>query len=191
MLVAVSRDEGGNADFWGIRPSKERKFRERIYKGIPDCWRSAAWEILMCRFSRTGKGELRQLMRDYRDALDKPSSYDVQIDLDVPRTISGHVMFKTRYGQGCVSLSFHYVCYLTRMLVGNVLSSMSCTHYRFGARHAVIVKAWALLLLPCSATMSPSARTPASSAYTTRTTCTRFSVQGFQDYWKLSMSRSG
>ncbi|TFK82637.1 RabGAP/TBC [Polyporus arcularius HHB13444] len=106
MLVAASRDEGGNIDFWGIRPSKERKFRERIYKGIPDCWRSAAWEILMCRFSRTGKTELRQLMRDYRDALDKPSSYDVQIDLDVPRTISGHVMFRTRYGQGQRSL-FH------------------------------------------------------------------------------------
>ncbi|KAI0720033.1 RabGAP/TBC [Cerioporus squamosus] len=106
MVVAASRDEGGNVDFWSIRPSKERKFRERIYKGIPDCWRSAAWEILMCRFSRAGKTELRQLMRDYRDALDKPSSYDVQIDLDVPRTISGHVMFRTRYGQGQRSL-FH------------------------------------------------------------------------------------
>ncbi|KAI0714853.1 rab-GTPase-TBC domain-containing protein [Earliella scabrosa] len=106
MLVAVSRDEGGNVDFWGVRPAKERKFRERIYKGIPDCWRSAAWEILMCRFSRTGKTELRQLMRDYQEALDKPSTYDVQIDLDVPRTISGHVMFRTRYGQGQRSL-FH------------------------------------------------------------------------------------
>ncbi|CDO73439.1 hypothetical protein BN946_scf185013.g74 [Trametes cinnabarina] len=106
MLVAASRDEGGNIDLWAIKPSKERKLRERVYKGIPDCWRSAAWEVLMCRFSRTGKVELRQLMREYHDALDKPSSYDVQIDLDVPRTISGHVMFRTRYGQGQRSL-FH------------------------------------------------------------------------------------
>ncbi|OSD00814.1 RabGAP/TBC [Trametes coccinea BRFM310] len=106
MLVATSRDEGGNIDMWGIKPSKERKLRERVYKGIPDCWRSAAWEVLMCRYSRTGKAELRQLMREYHDALDKPSSYDVQIDLDVPRTISGHVMFRTRYGQGQRSL-FH------------------------------------------------------------------------------------
>lgn len=102
MLIPASRDEGGNVDFWGVRPSKEHKFRERIYKGIPDCWRSAAWEVLMCRFSRTGKAELRQLMAEYREALDKPSTYDVQIDLDVPRTISGHVMFRTRYGLGCV-----------------------------------------------------------------------------------------
>ncbi|KAH9932055.1 RabGAP/TBC [Epithele typhae] len=106
MLVPASRDTGGNIDFWGIKPSKERKIRERVYKGIPDRWRSAAWEVLMCRFSRTGKEELRQLMREYREGLDKPSSYDVQIDLDVPRTISGHVMFRTRYGQGQRSL-FH------------------------------------------------------------------------------------
>ncbi|KAI0354617.1 RabGAP/TBC [Trametes cingulata] len=106
MLVAASRDPGGNVEMWGVKPTKERKLRERVYKGIPDCWRSAAWEILMCRFSRTGRAELRQLMREYQDALDKPSSYDVQIDLDVPRTISGHVMFRTRYGQGQRSL-FH------------------------------------------------------------------------------------
>ncbi|KAI1793084.1 RabGAP/TBC [Ganoderma leucocontextum] len=106
MLIPASRDEGGNIDFWGVKPSKEPKFRERIYKGIPDCWRSAAWEVLMCRFSRTGKAELRQLMAEYREALDKPSTYDVQIDLDVPRTISGHVMFRTRYGHGQRSL-FH------------------------------------------------------------------------------------
>ncbi len=100
MLVARSRDEGGNVDLWDIKPSKEQKLRERTFKGIPDCWRSAAWEVLMNRFTRTGKAELRKLAEDYRDALDQPSSYDVQIDLDVPRTISGHVMFRTRYGQG-------------------------------------------------------------------------------------------
>ena len=35
-----------------------------------------------------------------------PSAEDVQIDLDVPRTISGHVLFHTRYGQGQRAL-FH------------------------------------------------------------------------------------
>ena len=33
MIVAASRDEGGNVDFWGVKPSKERKLRERVYKG--------------------------------------------------------------------------------------------------------------------------------------------------------------
>ena len=128
MLVAASRDEGGNIDFWGIKPSKEHKFRERIYKGIPDCWRSAAWEVLMCRFSRTGKAELRQLMAEYREALDKPSTYDVQIDLDVPRTISGHVLFRTRYGQGCVSPGRNSVS-CSSSLAGNGHYSTSCIRF--------------------------------------------------------------
>ncbi|KZT73319.1 RabGAP/TBC [Daedalea quercina L-15889] len=106
MLEARSRDPGCNIDAWGVRASKERKLRERTFKGIPDCWRSAAWDMLLCQFSRHSKTETRQLSQEYREALDRPSTYDVQIDLDVPRTISGHVMFRTRYGQGQRSL-FH------------------------------------------------------------------------------------
>ncbi|OBZ79236.1 hypothetical protein A0H81_01396 [Grifola frondosa] len=106
MLEAQSRDPGGNVDSWGIRPAKEHKLHRRVFKGIPDCWRTAAWEVLMNRFSKTGRSEMRKLAQEYREALDRPSTYDVQIDLDVPRTISGHVMFRTRYGQGQRSL-FH------------------------------------------------------------------------------------
>lgn len=106
MIVAQTRDEGGNVDQWGIRPTKEHKLRERTFKGIPDCWRSAAWEILMNRFTKTGRNELKRLAGQYRHDLDQPSEYDVQIDLDVPRTISGHILFRTRYGQGQRSL-FH------------------------------------------------------------------------------------
>lgn len=100
MLEVQSRDSGGNVEEWGVRAAKDAKLGERVFKGIPDCWRSAAWEVLMSRFSRTGKVEMHKLAREYREALDQPSSYDVQIDLDVPRTIGGHVMFRTRYGQG-------------------------------------------------------------------------------------------
>ncbi|KAI0078849.1 RabGAP/TBC [Panus rudis PR-1116 ss-1] len=106
MLEAASRDEGGNVVEWIIRPSKERKLKARTFKGIPDCWRSAAWQILMNRYSMSGQLQLRQLAETYREALDKPSTYDIQIDLDVPRTITGHIMFRTRYGQGQRSL-FH------------------------------------------------------------------------------------
>ena len=58
-----------------------------------------------------GKGkEVQRLYDEYREALERPSTYDIQIDLDVPRTISGHVMFRTRYGHGYVSLpSIHYL----------------------------------------------------------------------------------
>jgi len=57
--------------------------------------------------SGTGQLEFERLSREYEDHLQQPSTYDIQIDLDVPRTISGHVMFRTRYGQGyatCLSI---------------------------------------------------------------------------------------
>jgi hypothetical protein len=100
MLKPQVRDEGGNVQTWSVKPSLQGKLRERSYKGIPDRWRPAAWEHLMSRLSRIDRRALEKLGQDYRDALDRPSTYDIQIDLDVPRTISGHIMFHTRYGQG-------------------------------------------------------------------------------------------
>jgi USP6 N-terminal-like protein len=104
MIQPLTRDQGGNIETWTVAPSKAHKLRSRCYKGIPDRWRAAAWEVLMAKFSQVsndgGKRQLERLTHDYEEAMDKPSQYDVQIDLDVPRTISGHVMFKTRYGAG-------------------------------------------------------------------------------------------
>ncbi|KAG8794254.1 hypothetical protein FRC12_025167 [Ceratobasidium sp. 428] len=100
---------GGSGMDWKWDPRKVKKRTERVFKGVPDRWRSAAWgtlveERLISRSGeRVGVGELA---RRYRDLIDMPSEHDVQIDLDVPRTISGHVMFHTRYGQGQRSL-FH------------------------------------------------------------------------------------
>jgi hypothetical protein len=106
MLEVLGRDSGGNVESWGIKASKAHKLRERVYKGIPDRWRRAAWEVLMNRFSRSGRKAVEELGSHYLQGLEKPSSYDIQIDLDVPRTISGHIMFHTRYGLGQRSL-FH------------------------------------------------------------------------------------
>ncbi|KAF7436286.1 hypothetical protein PC9H_003115 [Pleurotus ostreatus] len=106
MLQPGTRDEGQNIASWRIKPNKEHKVVERTYKGIPDRWRSAAWELLMSRFTGTGRRELERWASEYRDVMEKPSTYDIQIDLDVPRTISGHIMFRTRYGAGQRSL-FH------------------------------------------------------------------------------------
>lgn len=99
MLVPERRDVGSNIQSWTVRPSKAHKLRERTYKGIPDRWRSAAWEFSISRATQGGH-EVAQLEAAYEEELDKPSTYDIQIDLDVPRTISGHVMFRTRYGTG-------------------------------------------------------------------------------------------
>jgi len=99
MLEPRKRDEGSNVQLWSVAPRKESKLRERVYKGIPDRWRVAAWEVLIRRYVGD-RVDLPALGADYRDTLDRPSQYDIQIDLDVPRTISGHIMFRTRYGQG-------------------------------------------------------------------------------------------
>ncbi|KAF5368385.1 hypothetical protein D9758_002439 [Tetrapyrgos nigripes] len=118
MLLPQKPDPGGNPEGWYIKPSKEGKLLERVYKGIPDRWRSVAWEVLMSRHTaqeirerglgpdESRKMNLKVLREDYIEGLEKPSSYDIQIDLDVPRTIGGHVLFKTRYGAGQRSL-FH------------------------------------------------------------------------------------
>ncbi|KAF8079178.1 rab-GTPase-TBC domain-containing protein [Lyophyllum atratum] len=114
MLTPLARDTGANVAIWGIKSSKEAKLRRRVYKGIPDPWRGAAWDFLTGRYARHGARDMELLGAEYRDALDKPSTYDIQIDLDVPRTISGHIMFRTRYGAGQRSL-FHVLhCFSLR-----------------------------------------------------------------------------
>lgn len=100
MLKPGTRDQGANVVTWGVKPSKEAKLCRRVYKGIPDSWRGAAWDTMMSRYSRLGVREMGLLAAEYREGLDHPSTYDIQIDLDVPRTISGHIMFRTRYGAG-------------------------------------------------------------------------------------------
>ncbi|KAG6916759.1 hypothetical protein DXG01_005504 [Tephrocybe rancida] len=106
MLAPLKRDPGANVAVWGVRSGKEKKLRRRVYKGIPDAWRPASWELLMGQHAGVRGMGIEELERAYIDALDKPSTYDIQIDLDVPRTVSGHIMFRTRYGAGQRSL-FH------------------------------------------------------------------------------------
>jgi hypothetical protein len=47
--MLVSRQPGGDVSNWVVNSRKERKFVSRVYKGVPDRWRSAAWWILIER----------------------------------------------------------------------------------------------------------------------------------------------
>ncbi|KDN39274.1 hypothetical protein RSAG8_08909, partial [Rhizoctonia solani AG-8 WAC10335] len=108
MLVPASSG-GVGGEGWKWNPLKMKKRTERIFKGVPDRWRGAGWGTLVeeRRISRREKRlSVNELRVQYRDLLDAPSEHDVQIDLDVPRTISGHVFFHTRYGQGQRSLFY-------------------------------------------------------------------------------------
>ena len=100
MLEPRSRDTGGNIQMWGIKAAKAHKLSRRAFKGIPDRWRSAAWLALIGNFGNADSDQFLALSVDYREALERHSPYDIQIDLDVPRTINGHVLFRTRYGLG-------------------------------------------------------------------------------------------
>jgi hypothetical protein len=78
------------------------KLIERTWKGIPDRWRAAAWYSFLAASARSHKGSAteEQLFADFRRLLEESSPDDVQIDLDVPRTINRHIMFRRRYRGG-------------------------------------------------------------------------------------------
>ncbi|KAF8336365.1 rab-GTPase-TBC domain-containing protein [Cantharellus anzutake] len=108
MMRPKKRGPGENVETWtpdgqGTTPEK---FRQRVWKGISDRWRPAAWQLLIDRL-RVGSPEDHGTFTDMsQESIDVPSKHDVQIDLDVPRTVNNHILFHTRYGQGQRSL-FH------------------------------------------------------------------------------------
>ncbi|KAI9246102.1 rab-GTPase-TBC domain-containing protein [Phascolomyces articulosus] len=79
--------------------NKTSKFIKRVFKGIPDCWRRDAWYFLCTDGLRSSEND-EELREQYKLLLSKPSSHERQIDLDIARTMHGHIMFRQRYGQG-------------------------------------------------------------------------------------------
>ncbi|KAK6343201.1 hypothetical protein TWF730_010801 [Orbilia blumenaviensis] len=89
---------GTNFEF----PTSNPKLIDRTWKGIPDCWRSAAWFSFL-ETSAKKQDDYKStddLIGCYHSLSTQNSPDDVQIDLDVPRTISSHIMFRRRYRGG-------------------------------------------------------------------------------------------
>ncbi|KAK4212212.1 USP6 N-terminal-like protein [Rhypophila decipiens] len=114
--------EGNMYDF----DTKNPKLIERTWKGIPDCWRAAAWYSFLESSARHWNAQETddQLMAEFGRLQNLASPDDVQIDLDVPRTVNGHVMFRKRYRGGqrllfrvlhAISLFFPEVGYVQGM----------------------------------------------------------------------------
>lgn len=78
------------------------KLVERTWKGIPDMWRASAWYSFLEASARRGHGSRteEQITAEFRRLQEVASPDDVQIDLDVPRTINRHIMFRRRYRGG-------------------------------------------------------------------------------------------
>ncbi|KTW31762.1 uncharacterized protein T551_01023 [Pneumocystis jirovecii RU7] len=97
--MATSLRMDGNTEYVFF---ETKKLAKRVFKGIPDSWRSAAWyAFLSCSAKRNGsKYTDRELRLKYHEYLQLPYAHDFQINLDVPRTISGHVFFQRQYRDG-------------------------------------------------------------------------------------------
>ncbi|KAL7941700.1 rab-GTPase-TBC domain-containing protein [Trichoderma barbatum] len=105
---------------------KNPKLIERTWKGIPDRWRAAAWwSFLASSAVEHGVHAVEEeIVASFHRLLEQSSPDDVQIDLDVPRTISRHIMFRKRYRGGqrllfrvlhCLSIFFPQTGYVQGM----------------------------------------------------------------------------
>ncbi|KAL6908380.1 putative TBC domain protein [Trichoderma evansii] len=105
---------------------KNPKLIERTWKGIPDRWRAAAWWSFLASSAMEHESYVSEedLTSSFHHLLEQSSPDDVQIDLDVPRTISRHIMFRKRYRGGqrllfrvlhCLSIYFPETGYVQGM----------------------------------------------------------------------------
>lgn len=98
-VVSKTADGGGTRfEFDTHSP----KLIERTWKGIPDRWRATAWHAFLSASAKKRKESLsdEELIAIFHEHQSDSSPDDVQIDIDVPRTISSHIMFRRRYRGG-------------------------------------------------------------------------------------------
>lgn len=119
QTLAMKRKEWEREDKWKkmAKPTKKTqdgsgmtfefdttssKLIERTWKGIPDSWRATAWYAFLEASAKKRKDSptAEELTQAYHEFQEMSSPDDVQIDLDVPRTISSHIMFRRRYRGG-------------------------------------------------------------------------------------------
>lgn len=81
---------------------KDPKVISRTWKGIPDRWRGTAWYAFLAASAKADKNSPseEELISNFYELQDENSADDMQIDVDVPRTINRHIMFRRRYRGG-------------------------------------------------------------------------------------------
>lgn len=82
--------------------TKSPKLIERTWKGIPDRWRATAWYAFLTASAKKDPNSPsdEELVDAFYELQEEDSAEDMQIDMDVPRTISHHIMFRKRYRGG-------------------------------------------------------------------------------------------
>ncbi|KAF2640142.1 RabGAP/TBC, partial [Massarina eburnea CBS 473.64] len=81
---------------------KDTKVISRAWKGIPDRWRATAWYAFLAASAKKDEQSPtdEELVVSYYELQEESSADDMQIDVDVPRTINRHIMFRRRYRGG-------------------------------------------------------------------------------------------
>ena len=104
--VVSSGPQGGGMVF--EFDTRSPKLVERTWKGIPDRWRATAWHAFLLASAKKSNdySSDEDLTEAYHDYLQQSPPDDVQIDIDIPRTINSHIMFRRRY-RGGQRLLFH------------------------------------------------------------------------------------
>lgn len=131
---------------------KNPKLIERTWKGIPDVWRAAAWHSFLSTSAKK-RGNCatdEQIVEAFHRLQDQSSADDVQIDIDVPRTINSHIMFRRRYRGGqrllfrvlhALSLYFPSTGYVQGM--ASLAATLLC-YYDEDKTFIMLVRMWTL-----------------------------------------------
>lgn len=131
---------------------KDPKVISRTWKGIPDRWRASAWYSFLTASSKKQKNAPsdEELVKAFHQLQEESSADDMQIDCDVPRTITSHIMFRRRYRGGqrmlfrvlhALSLYFPETGYVQGMAA--IVATMLCY---YDEEHAFVmtVRLWKL-----------------------------------------------
>ena len=151
MAIPVTSDtHGGGMDF--KFDTSDPKLVERTWKGIPDKWRATAWHAFLSASAKKRKDSLsdEELVAAFGDYQTQSSPDDVQIDIDVPRTISSHIMFRRRYRGGqrllfrvlhAMSLHFEDTGYVQGMAA---LAATLLAYYEEEKAFVMLARLWEL-----------------------------------------------
>ena len=148
-VIKTSRLGGGMIFEFDTRSPK---VIERTWKGIPDRWRATAWHAFLTTSARRRKGSASddELIEIFKELVDQGSPDDVQIDLDVPRTINSHIMFRRRYRGGqrllfrvlhCLSIYFPDTGYVQGMAA--IAATLLC-YFDEEMTFVMLVRMWQL-----------------------------------------------
>ncbi len=132
--------------------TKSPKLIDRTWKGIPDRWRATAWHAFLSASAKKRKGSATddELITIFHKLLDQGSPDDVQIDIDVPRTINSHIMFRRRYRGGqrllfrvlhCLSIYFPDTGYVQGMAA---LAATLLCYFDEEMTFVMLVRLWQL-----------------------------------------------